>query len=180
MAEIRRPPHGSPTLLHASSSVLSLSLHWILMWGGIPVRVAGHVAVGRHVYTFGRGRDVPDWRDGRGARGEGHGDRDGVVLVRVAALLEQLLELWPLILEPDLYLWGEGREGSTHLENDAWVKSLHGGLLYLQKQSNELFNVRYNQIFIKQFKSKMCYNWWNRVKKAQQSVSLPYLGLCES
>lgn len=57
------------------------------------MRVAGHIAVGRHVYSFGRGRDVPYWRDGRGARGERHGDRDGVALVRVAALLEQLLEL---------------------------------------------------------------------------------------
>lgn len=57
------------------------------------MRVAGHVAVGRHVYSFGRGRDVPDWRDGRGAWGKGHGARDRVVLVWVAALLEQLLEL---------------------------------------------------------------------------------------
>lgn len=57
------------------------------------MRVAGHVAVGRHVYSFGRGRDVPDRRDGRGARGEGHGARHRVALVRVAALLEQLLEL---------------------------------------------------------------------------------------
>lgn len=57
------------------------------------MRVAGHVAVGRHVYSFGRGRDVPYWRDGRGARGEGHGARYRVGLVRVAALLQQLLEL---------------------------------------------------------------------------------------
>lgn len=57
------------------------------------MRVAGHVAVGRHVYSFGRGRDVPDRRDGRGARGQRHGARDGVGLVHVAALLEQLLEL---------------------------------------------------------------------------------------
>jgi len=57
------------------------------------VRVAGHVAVGRHVYSFGRGRHVPYRRDGRGARGEGHGGRHRVVLVRVDARLEQLLEL---------------------------------------------------------------------------------------
>lgn len=57
------------------------------------MRVAGHVAVGRHVYSFGRGRHVPDWRDGRRARGQGHGALDRVALVRVAALLEQLLEL---------------------------------------------------------------------------------------
>lgn len=57
------------------------------------MRVAGHVAVGRHVYSFGRSRDVPDWRDGWGAWGEGHGARDRVILVWVAALLEQLLEL---------------------------------------------------------------------------------------
>ena len=52
-----------------AAGLASLSLHRILMWGGIPVRVPGHVAVGRHVYSFGRGRDVPYWRDGRGARG---------------------------------------------------------------------------------------------------------------
>lgn len=63
------------------------------MRGGIPVRVAGHVAVGRHVYSFGRGRDVPYRWDGRGARGEGHGARDWVAVVRVAALLQELLEL---------------------------------------------------------------------------------------
>lgn len=57
------------------------------------MRVAGHVAVGRHVYSFGRGRDVPYRRDGRGARGEGHGARDWVAVVRVAALLQELLEL---------------------------------------------------------------------------------------
>lgn len=57
------------------------------------MRVAGHVAVGRHVYSFGRGRDVPYWRDGWGARGEGHGARNRVALVRVAALLQELLEL---------------------------------------------------------------------------------------
>ncbi len=57
------------------------------------MRVAGHVAVGGHVYSFGRGRDVPYRRDGRGARGEGHGARYWVALVRVAALLQQLLEL---------------------------------------------------------------------------------------
>lgn len=57
------------------------------------MRVAGHVAVGRHVYSFGRRRDVPYWRDGRRARGEGHGARDRVALVRVVALLQQLLEL---------------------------------------------------------------------------------------
>lgn len=57
------------------------------------MRVAGHVAVGRHVYSFGRGRDVPDWRDGWGAGGQGHGARHRVAFMRVAALLEQLLEL---------------------------------------------------------------------------------------
>lgn len=55
--------------------------------------VAGHVAVGRHAYSFGRGRHVPDRRDGRGARREGHGARDWVAVVRVAALLQELLEL---------------------------------------------------------------------------------------
>lgn len=55
--------------------------------------VAGHVAVARHVYSFGRGRDVPYWRNGRGARGERHRAGYGVALVRVAALLQQLLEL---------------------------------------------------------------------------------------
>lgn len=57
------------------------------------MRVAGHVAVGRHVYSFGSGRDVPYWRDGRGARGEGHGARHRVTFVRVATLLQKLLEL---------------------------------------------------------------------------------------
>lgn len=51
------------------------------------MRVAGHVAVGRHVYSFGRGRDVPNWGDCRGARGQRHGALDGVTLVGVAALL---------------------------------------------------------------------------------------------
>lgn len=92
------------SLLTAPLFLASLSLHWILMWGGIPVRVSGHVAVGRHVYSFGRGRDVPYWRDGRGARGQGHGPRDGVGVVWVVALLQQLLELRPLILEPNLNL----------------------------------------------------------------------------
>lgn len=55
--------------------------------------VAGHVAVGRHAHSFGRGRHVPDRRDGRGARREGHGARDRVAVVRVAALLQELLEL---------------------------------------------------------------------------------------
>lgn len=57
------------------------------------MRVAGHVAVGRHVYSFGSGRHVPDWRDARGARGKGHGSRDRFALVWVTALLQQLLEL---------------------------------------------------------------------------------------
>lgn len=57
------------------------------------MRVARHIAVGRHVYSFGRGRDVPDGRDGRGARGQRHGARYGVALVRVAALFQELLEL---------------------------------------------------------------------------------------
>lgn len=57
------------------------------------MRVAGHVAVGRHVYSFGRGRDVPYGRDGWRARRQRHGARHGVALVRVASLLEQLLEL---------------------------------------------------------------------------------------
>lgn len=68
------------------------------------MRVPGHVAVGRHVYSFGRGRDVPDGRDGRGARRQGHGARNRVAVVRVAALLQELLELRPLVLEPYLYL----------------------------------------------------------------------------
>lgn len=57
------------------------------------MRVAGHVAVGRHVYSFGCGRHVPDWGDARRARGQGQGARDGFALVRVTALLQQLLEL---------------------------------------------------------------------------------------
>lgn len=100
------------TQAHWPPRLISLSLHWILMWGWIPVRVARHVAVGRHVYSFGRDRDVPYWGNGRGARGEGHGTRYRIGLVRVAALLEQLLELWPLILEPNLYLQEERRGGA--------------------------------------------------------------------
>ena len=65
-----------------------LSLHWILVRGRVPVRIARHVAVGRHVYSFGGPRDVPYRRDGRGARREGDGSRHGVALVRVATLLQ--------------------------------------------------------------------------------------------
>lgn len=57
------------------------------------MRVSGHVAVSRHVYSFGRGRDVPNWWDGRGPGREGHGARDRVAVVRVTALLQELLEL---------------------------------------------------------------------------------------
>lgn len=74
------------------------------MRGRVPVRVAGHVAVGRHVYSFGGRRDVPYRRDGRGARREGEGTRHGVTLVRVATLLQQFLELRPFILKPNLHL----------------------------------------------------------------------------
>lgn len=57
-------------------------------WGGVPVGVARHVAVGRHAHSFGGGRHVPDGRDAGGARGQGHGARQGVAaLVRVGALL---------------------------------------------------------------------------------------------
>lgn len=101
IAEIRRPLQDR---LPDLDFVVSLSLHWVLMWGGIPVRVARHVAVGRHVYSFGWGRHVPDWGDARRARGQGHGARDGLALVRVTALLQQLLELWPFILKPNFYL----------------------------------------------------------------------------
>lgn len=85
-----------------SKPALSLSLHGVLVRGRVPVWVARHVAVGWH--GFWRGRHVPDGRDGGRARGQGHGARDRLTLVRVAALLQQLLKLWPLILEPDLYL----------------------------------------------------------------------------
>lgn len=57
------------------------------------MRIAGHVAVSRHVYSFGSGRDVPYWRDSRRARGEGHGAWNRVAVMRVAPLLQELLEL---------------------------------------------------------------------------------------
>lgn len=93
----------------------SLSLHCLLMWGGVPVRIPGHVAVGRHVNSFAGRWHVPYWRNcwraGRQADGTRH---SRVALVRVATCLQQLLELWPFILEPYLYLHKmAGRQGKT-------------------------------------------------------------------
>lgn len=39
-------------IIITTQQLRSLSLHCLLMWGGIPVRITGHVAVGRHVYSF--------------------------------------------------------------------------------------------------------------------------------
>lgn len=82
----------------------SLSLHRVLMRWGVPVWVAGHVAVGRHVHSLGRRGHVPYGRDGRRARGQSDGTRQRVTLVGITALLQQLLELRPFVLEPDFYL----------------------------------------------------------------------------
>lgn len=48
------------------------SLHRVLVWRGVPMRIARHVAVGGHTDTLGRGRNVPHrrqrrraWRQGR-------------------------------------------------------------------------------------------------------------------
>lgn len=51
----------------------NLSLHGVLMRRGVPVWVAGHVAVSRHVYSFRGGWDVPDWRNGWRARWQSDG-----------------------------------------------------------------------------------------------------------
>lgn len=67
--------------------ICSLSLHRVLMRWGVPVWVAGHVTVGRHVHSLGRRRHVPYGRDGRRARGQSDGTRQRVTLVRITALL---------------------------------------------------------------------------------------------
>lgn len=97
------------------------------------MRVPGHVAVGWHVHSFGRGRDVPYWRDGRGPRGEGHGARHWVTVVGVATLLEKLLKFGPLVLEPNLYLWRVHRFIIAHMEETCPYFS---ALIYLCKIVN--------------------------------------------
>lgn len=87
-----------------SPAIRSLSLHRVLMRWGVPVWIAGHVAVGRHVHSLGRRGHVPYGRDGWRARGESYGSRQWVTLVGITALLQQLLKLRPFILEPDFYL----------------------------------------------------------------------------
>ena len=72
--------------------------------------IAGHVAVGGHVDPLGRRRNVPDGRQRRGARGQRGGAGQRVALVGVAALLQQLLKLGALVLEPDLHLQAKGGE----------------------------------------------------------------------
>lgn len=84
--------------------IRSLSLHRVLMRWGVPVWVAGHVAVGRHVHSLGRRGHVPYGRDGRRARGQSDGARQRVTLMGITALLQQLLKLRPFVLEPDFYL----------------------------------------------------------------------------
>lgn len=67
--------------------IRSLSLHRVLMRRGVPVWVAGHVAVGRHVHSLGRRWHVPYGRDGWRARGQSDGARQRVTLVGITALL---------------------------------------------------------------------------------------------
>ena len=80
------------------------SLHRVLVWGGVPVRVAWHVAVGGHTDALGRGGNVPHRRHRRRARRQGRGARERVALVRVTALLQQFLELRAFVLKPYLHL----------------------------------------------------------------------------
>lgn len=80
------------------------SLHRVLVWRGVPMGVAGHVAVGGHTDALGRGGNVPHRRQRRRARRQGRGARERVALVRVTALLQQFLKLRAFVLKPYLHL----------------------------------------------------------------------------
>lgn len=73
----------------------------VLVWRGVPMRVAGHVAVGGACGALGRRR--PHRRQRDAATGPASPGR-GVALVRVTALLQQFLKLRAFVLKPYLHL----------------------------------------------------------------------------
>lgn len=91
-------------LLPSDNSHHLWSLHRVLVWRGVPMRVAWHVAVGGHTDALGRGGNVPHRRQRWGARRQGRGARERVALVRVTALLQQFLKLRAFVLKPYLHL----------------------------------------------------------------------------